>query len=71
MAESAKQSDYDVFICYKESDYNGNRTEDSVLAHEIYDMLSNQGYKVFLRQNLLGLDKHMSLLFLQRLEVQN
>ncbi len=55
MAESAKQSDYDVFICYKESDYNGNRTEDSVLAHEIYDMLSNQGYKVFFAPKSIGL----------------
>ena len=38
---------YDVFICYKELDDDGNRTEDSVLAHDIYDELSNKGLKVF------------------------
>ena len=38
---------FDVFICYKETDENGKRTQDSVLAREIYDRLSNQGIKVF------------------------
>ena len=38
---------YDVFICYKETDENGDRTEDSVLAQEIYDALTAKGLKVF------------------------
>lgn len=38
---------FDVFICYKESDDNGKRTVDSELAHDIYDVLTEKGYKVF------------------------
>lgn len=38
---------YDIFICYKESDDNGNRTIDSCIAEQLYDMLTNCGYKVF------------------------
>lgn len=43
----AKEEPYDVFICYKELDENGARTEDSVLAQEIYDSLTAKGLKVF------------------------
>lgn len=42
-----KTEPYDVFICYKETDTNGERTEDSVLAEEIYNALTSKGYKVF------------------------
>lgn len=38
---------FDVFICYKESDEMGGRTVDSELAHDIYDVLTEKGYKVF------------------------
>ena len=38
---------YDVFICYKETAEDGGRTEDSVLAQEIYDALTGKGLKVF------------------------
>ena len=38
---------YDIFICYKESDINGQRTIDSTLAQDIYFQLTNEGYKVF------------------------
>lgn len=38
---------YDIFICYKETDKEGNRTEDSVIAQEIYSKLHSEGYKVF------------------------
>lgn len=38
---------YDVFICYKESDENGERTEDSEIAMKIYEMLIKKGYNVF------------------------
>ncbi len=42
-----KEEPFDVFICYKESDENGNRTTDSVIANDIYHQLTNEGYKVF------------------------
>lgn len=44
---SNRESKFDIFISYKESDENGNRTEDSVLAYDIYEMLTKEGYKVF------------------------
>ena len=43
----AKEEPYDVFICYKETNENGERTEDSVLAQEIHDSLTGKGLKVF------------------------
>lgn len=45
---SKSETPYDVFICYKETDRNGRRTLDSVLATEIYHELSQEGLKVFL-----------------------
>lgn len=44
---SGKEDPFDVFICYKETDDLGNRTQDSVYAQEIYDALTKEGYKVF------------------------
>lgn len=44
---SSKEEPYDIFICYKETDKNGERTKDSVLAQEIYKELNSEGYKVF------------------------
>lgn len=44
---SQKEEPFDVFICYKETDENGRRTRDSVLANELYYQLTNEGYKVF------------------------
>ena len=38
---------FDIFICYKETDNNGRRTQDSVLAQELYYGLKNEGFKVF------------------------
>jgi len=38
---------YDVFICYKESDEDGKRTQDSVIANDIYYQLKQEGFKVF------------------------
>ncbi len=38
---------FDVFICYKETDEKGNRTQDSVIAQDIYDELTEKGFKVF------------------------
>lgn len=44
---SANEKPYDVFICYKETDENGKRTKDSVIANDIYYELTEKGYKVF------------------------
>ncbi len=38
---------FDVFICYKETDADGKRTQDSVIANDIYYQLKNEGFKVF------------------------
>ena len=47
LAISSQEKPYDVFICYKESDDNGNRTVDSTLAQDIYYGLTESGYRVF------------------------
>lgn len=44
---------YDVFICYKEVDSLGNRTEDSVLAQDIYERLTKDNYRVFFARKTL------------------
>lgn len=38
---------FDVFICYKETDESGKRTQDSALANDIYYQLTQEGFKVF------------------------
>jgi hypothetical protein len=44
---SNKEDSFDVFICYKENNEAGTRTEDSVLAQDLYYQLKKEGYKVF------------------------
>ena len=44
---SQKEEPFDVFICYKETDSNGRRTQDSVLANDLYHQLTQEGFKVF------------------------
>ena len=44
---SQKEEPYDVFICYKEADNDGKRTQDSVIANDIYHQLTQEGLKVF------------------------
>ena len=44
---SSKEEPFDVFICYKETDSNGRRTHDSVLANDLYHQLTQEGFKVF------------------------
>lgn len=44
---SSKEEPYDVFICYKETGEDGERTLDSVLAQDIYDALTEKDYRVF------------------------
>ena len=47
LAISQKEEPFDVFICYKETDHQGRRTQDSVLAQELYYELVEEGFKVF------------------------
>lgn len=44
---SGKEEPYDIFICYKETDDNGERTIDSVMAQDVYQALTEKGYRVF------------------------
>lgn len=50
---SSQQGKYDVFICYKEGDGYGGRTQSSVLAQDIYEHLINKGYKTFFARKTL------------------
>lgn len=47
LATSQNEEPFDVFICYKETDSDGNRTRDSIMAQEIYYQLTEQGRRVF------------------------
>lgn len=47
LAISQKEEPFDIFICYKESDEQGRRTLDSVLAMDLYEKLTEEGFKVF------------------------
>ena len=44
---SDKEPPYDIFICYKETAEDGQRTVDSVIAQDVYDALTEKGYRVF------------------------
>ena len=44
---SGKEPPYDIFICYKETAEDGERTVDSVIAQDVYDALTEKGYRVF------------------------
>ena len=44
---SSKEDPYDIFICYKETAEDGQRTVDSVLAQDLYDALAEKGYRTF------------------------
>jgi len=41
------QNRYDIFISFKDSDGNGNDTEDKNIAHELYKEFKKRGFKVF------------------------
>ena len=47
LAIATNEEPYDVFICYKETDADGKRTQDSVIANDIYHQLTQEGFKVF------------------------
>lgn len=44
---SEREAPFDVFLCYKETDANGRRTPDSVLAGDLYRELTQEGFRVF------------------------
>lgn len=44
---ASKEEPFDVFICYKETDAQGQRTRDSVLANDLYHELTREGFRVF------------------------
>lgn len=47
LALAQKDDPFDVFICYKETDESGKRTQDSAIANDIYYQLTQEGFKVF------------------------
>lgn len=47
IAVSKKEKPFDIFISYKETDANGNRSKDSIEAQKLYEKLTEAGYKVF------------------------
>ncbi|MBP5494669.1 MAG: toll/interleukin-1 receptor domain-containing protein [Lachnospiraceae bacterium] len=48
------EAPYDVFICYKETDEDtGEKTEDVVLAEQLYNDLTGRGFKVFFAKETL------------------
>lgn len=55
---SSREEPFDVFICYKETDEQGKRTRDSVIAQDLYHELQKEGFKVFFAritlENVLG-----------------
>ena len=44
---SSAEEPYDIFICYKETAEDGQRTIDSVIAQNVYEELTERGYRVF------------------------
>ncbi len=46
-AVAATAKPYDIFISYKETGENGERTEDRLLAQHLFDQLQKNGYRVF------------------------
>lgn len=48
--------EYDVFICYKETDKNGQRTEESIIGERLYNDLTQKGICTFYgRESLKGI----------------
>jgi len=47
MEIARKEEPFDIFICYKETDSEGRRSRDSILAQDLYHELTRDGYKVF------------------------
>jgi tetratricopeptide (TPR) repeat protein len=54
LALAQQQEQFDVFLCYKETDAEGNRSQDSVLAQELEFELGKRGYRVFFARKTLA-----------------
>lgn len=52
------EAPYDIFISFKDRDADGNRTDDSILAHDIYMYLNDAGYHVFFSRITLS-EEHL------------
>lgn len=48
-----EEKPYDVFICYKDKMENGEPTEDSMIAYNIYNSLEQAGYRTFFAKKSL------------------
>jgi len=44
---SAQEKPFDIFICYKDTDLNGQKTKEYGIARNIYEKLTECGFKVF------------------------
>ena len=44
---------YEIFMSFKDKDKNGNRTESSRLAEDIFTTLTARGYRVFFSREAL------------------
>ena len=53
LSMSNNQEKFEVFICYKESDENGERTQDSVIAQDLYNELTRMKIKTFFARKTL------------------
>lgn len=59
---ASKEEPFDIFISYKETDgRSGQRTPDSVIAHDIYIALTKAGYKVFFSR--ITLETHLGQMY--------
>ena len=47
LSVSMKEKPFDIFISYKETDAKGIRTKDSIIAQDLFEKLTAEGYKVF------------------------
>ena len=47
LATSRAERPFDVFLCCKDKDEHGSRSEDSVLAQDLHSYLSGHGFRVF------------------------
>lgn len=45
---ASNENPYDIFLCCKETDEDGDWTQDSRLAQNVYHVLTSYGYRVFL-----------------------
>ena len=47
LSVSKHEKPFDIFISYKETEINGMRTQDCIVAQDLYNKLTAEGYKVF------------------------